>query len=439
VELKGSVEKGSGLTVNHRPVSVAASGQFSYTVRMVEGSNTFSLFAWDRAGNTNSTSWVLRLDVTPPLLVIISPVEGDITNRSSITVTGMTEPGARLTINDAPVEVMWNGSFSLSMALQRGTNTITADAWDIAGNRAHLVRTILLDNEIRLDITNPLDNMVTSQITLVIRGTADTDCLLRLNDNIISVGPDGNFTVNYILGEGLNALAFSAADGAGNSVRVVRKVTLDTVDPWIDITSPEAGKIYKSTSVAVKGTCEAKISLTINGQTVATDTGSFSLTLTLPEGAGMITVVASDAAGNTVTIKLPVRVDSSAPPLEIVEPLEGFRTQDKSVVVVGITEPGASVTVNGVPVTVDAFGKFSTSVTLDQGRNTITVKASDAAGNSAQDKTVKVTVNPPVSGGLADQSWMWAAIGLGLAIAIIFPLTILFIRIAYPQRKRPGN
>jgi hypothetical protein len=136
---------------------------------------------------------------------------------------------------------------------------------------------------------------------------------------------------------------------------------------------------------------------------------------------------------------LPVQVDSAAPSLEIVEPLEGFRTQDKTVVVVGITEPGAYVTVNGVPVTVDAFGKFSTSVTVNEGKNTITIKSSDAAGNSAPDKTIQVAVNPPSGGAAGDQSWMWTAIGLGLAFAIVFPLTILFIRIAYPPKKRPGE
>jgi uncharacterized protein YfaP (DUF2135 family) len=290
-----------------------------------------------------------------------------------------------------------------------------------------------------LEVFDPADNKVTNLVTLVIRGSADTDCLLRLNDIVLAVAPDGNFTLNYILAEGLNTLAFSAVDGAGNSVRIVRRVILDTVDPWMDITSPEAGKTNKSTSVTVKGNCEAKINLTVNGQSVPTDTGSFSLAVTLSEGSNAVTVVGSDAAGNTVTLRLPVQVDSSAPSLDIVEPLGGFRTQDKSVVVVGITEPGASVTVDGVPATVDAFGKFSTSVTLERGRNTITVKASDAAGNFAPDKTVEVIVNPQTTETVVDQSWLWVAVGLGLAVLVVFPLTILFIRISYPQRKKPGE
>jgi hypothetical protein len=441
VELKGSVEKGSSLTINYRPVAVDASGAFSYTVRLIEGSNTFYLNARDRAGNTNSTSWVLRLDVTPPFLVITYPKEGMLTNRSTITVTGQTEPGVKsLTINGAPVEVQWNGSFSVNVALVRGTNTITAEVLGNAGNRMKVVRTVFMDNEIHLSIQNPPENLVTSQVTLVIRGSTDTDCLLRLNDNILSVAQDGNFTLNYILTEGLNTLAFSVADGAGNTLRVVRRVTLDTVNPWIDVTSPDAGKTYKTNSITVKGTCEAGISLTINGQNVTTDTGSFSLQLSLlPEGTNAVTVVGADIAGNTVTMQLSVQIDTAAPSLEIVEPLEGFRTQEKTVVVVGITEPGATVTVNGVRVTVDAFGKFSTSVTVEQGKNTITVKASDAAGNSAPDKTLQVKVMAPTGAGAGDQSWLWAAIGLGLAVAIIFPLTILFIRISYPLKKRPGE
>jgi hypothetical protein len=281
--------------------------------------------------------------------------------------------------------------------------------------------------------------MATNQITVLVRGIADPDCLLRLNDAVVSIALDGNFTVTYTLAEGMNELVFSGADRAGNTAQVARHVLLDTTVPWIDLTSPEAGKMFRTNQVTVKGTCEAGINLTINGQGVATDTGSFSLDLTnLQEGQNVITVIGSNKAGNTVGVQRQVMVDSSAPTIEIVEPLDGFRTQERSVTVVGVSEPGATVLVNGMAVTVDEFGKFSTSVTLDEGKNTITVKATDAAGNTAPDKTVTVRSVTPAVSEAANMSWLWSVVGVLVALGLGFPLTMLYISMGLRARRKEG-
>ncbi|MBM4249317.1 MAG: hypothetical protein FJ149_07785, partial [Euryarchaeota archaeon] len=73
VDLVGTVEKGSVLTVNRRPAVVREDGSFSFGVRLVEGRNEFSLHAVDRAGNQNSLTWTLLLDITPPPLVLTGP------------------------------------------------------------------------------------------------------------------------------------------------------------------------------------------------------------------------------------------------------------------------------------------------------------------------------------------------------------------------------
>jgi hypothetical protein len=59
------------------------------------------------------------------------------------------------------------------------------------------------------------------------------------------------------------------------------------------------------------------------------------------------------------------------------------------VVVHGQTEAGANVTVDGTPVSVAPDGSFAATVPLVPGSNQITIRATDAAGNTA---TVKRTV-----------------------------------------------
>jgi hypothetical protein len=103
LDLSGKVEPASTFTVNHRPVTLAADGSFTYGLRLVEGKNAFLLFARDRAGNTNSLTWTLYLDITPPPLTLTGPKDGLLTNQKSVQVSGRTEPGALVTLNDAPV------------------------------------------------------------------------------------------------------------------------------------------------------------------------------------------------------------------------------------------------------------------------------------------------------------------------------------------------
>jgi len=63
----------------------------------------------------------------------------------------------------------------------------------------------------------------------------------------------------------------------------------------------------------------------------------------------------------------------------------------------GKAEAGSKVSVNGESVSVSADGSFSADVPLKAGKNTITVQATDQAGN-ADSKTVTVTYNKPAEG-----------------------------------------
>jgi hypothetical protein len=87
----------------------------------------------------------------------------------------------------------------------------------------------------------------------------------------------------------------------------------------------------------------------------------------------------------------------NAPPaLSITSPMSGATVSSPSVTVSGIvTDKRAitSFTVDGKGVTVGSEGKWSTSVTLNKGANTITALATDQAGFSTE-KSVSVTYTP---------------------------------------------
>jgi hypothetical protein len=75
--------------------------------------------------------------------------------------------------------------------------------------------------------------------------------------------------------------------------------------------------------------------------------------------------------------------DTEAPALSVKSPANGGKTTSSQITVAGKTEAGSTVYVNGAKVDNNG-GEFSKKLNLSMGYNTITVKAIDAAGNSAK-------------------------------------------------------
>jgi hypothetical protein len=107
-------------------------------------------------------------------------------------------------------------------------------------------------------------------------------------------------------------------------------------------------------------------------------------------------VEAMDAAGNTATVTTNTTLDTFPPVLVLTAPADSLLTRDGSVTVRGIVERGATFTISGTVVVPDADGSFSKVVDLIQGKNTITVVATDDAGNrNVQVRTVTMDNMPP--------------------------------------------
>ncbi len=134
---------------------------------LTNGAHTFSLKVSDHDGN-EATEVVtsFTVDTVPPTLTVTSPVEGLITNKASLTVSGTTNDATStpvtVTVNGTPVTVQTNGSFSTTVTLKDGSNTITIVATDAAGLKTTITRTVTLDTgapvfqEITL-VPNPVD------------------------------------------------------------------------------------------------------------------------------------------------------------------------------------------------------------------------------------------------------------------------------------------
>jgi transcriptional regulator with XRE-family HTH domain len=68
--------------------------------------------------------WQVRRTVTPPQLVIYSPVEGFITQNNTVVVQGETEPEAQIAINGQEIKNSEKGQFKEEISLSIGVNTL---------------------------------------------------------------------------------------------------------------------------------------------------------------------------------------------------------------------------------------------------------------------------------------------------------------------------
>jgi hypothetical protein len=279
-----------------------------------------------------------------------------------------------------------------------GSKTLfTPHTFNITGQRSVLNRTnetsvivtksldlsIALDDVApQLNISAPLEDRLTNKSKVPVEGVTEPGCQLWVNGVIASVGTDGTFVSEATLdNEGSNNITVKVRDKAGNQRQKMVNVTRDTIAPILTLLGPKNGDMFNVTSVEVFGTAEVGANLTINNvaTTIAND-GKFTKTLTLVEGENRIDVKCTDAVYNKANITIFVKIDRKGPFLQVAEPLDGYRTNETSVRVSGLTEPGMNVTVNSA--VVPLYGSnFQTTVLLDEGDNTITVRSCDKVFN----------------------------------------------------------
>jgi hypothetical protein len=135
------------------------------------------------------------------------------------------------------------------------------------------------------------------------------------------------------------------------------------------------------------------VQFVLNGAVVATTlldpSGAFNATLALKEGANTIGVALIADRDVVAASSYSVVLDRTPPTMTVTQPAPGSTVDAKSVVVVGTTEPGSTITVNGHIVVISPEGAFTDSFTATAGSLPITVVARDRAGNET---TQKLTV-----------------------------------------------
>ncbi len=112
---------------------------FASATLPVEGRNTVTATATDRAGNVSqkSVELIITLDKQPPEVELSSPQDGQNFSGESkqIKVEGKTEPGATVKVNETQATVLADGTFKTALtAVTPGEIKISIIVTDKAGN-----------------------------------------------------------------------------------------------------------------------------------------------------------------------------------------------------------------------------------------------------------------------------------------------------------------
>jgi len=115
-------------------------------IKLNTGSNDFIATAVDLSGNRSQMSKTVSIifSTKEPKLEISSPTDRqNVTGKpANVNVRGLTDPDARLTVNDRVIIVSADGTFSANYPLNSGENVMIFLSKDIAGNQARREMTV---------------------------------------------------------------------------------------------------------------------------------------------------------------------------------------------------------------------------------------------------------------------------------------------------------
>lgn len=152
-----TIDSGNKITsgITKTPISGGYMCSFAIKTPLGEGSHIIKVDAQDFDGNSAIQRTVsIVVDTIPPVLSVKSPTNNLVTNQSKITVSGttndVTSNPCKVTVklnSGSPqnAQVQSNGDFSISVTLQKGTNTIVVTSTDLAGKSTTISRTVVLD------------------------------------------------------------------------------------------------------------------------------------------------------------------------------------------------------------------------------------------------------------------------------------------------------
>ncbi|WP_410172913.1 Ig-like domain-containing protein [Enterobacter ludwigii] len=441
------------VTINNKSYTATldAAGNWSVGVpaadvnALAAGDHSITATLTDKAGNSNSATHDVAVNLTAPVLTIDTVSDDDVINSTEktqdLTLTGTASGLAA----GAIVTVMLNGkAYSATVddnglwtatvpadqvgALGEAIYTLTASATDAVGNSTSVTHTVNVESVLPGVTINTVagdDIINTAELATgqtlsgtVVNAEAGNTVTVTLGGNTLTatVQDDLTWSVNVpqsmltALGNGELTVTASVTNGVGNSGTGERDITIDASLPGLRVDTVAGDDVINSIehgqNLIVTGTSEGlaagtALTVTVNNKTypatVLAD-GTWSAAIpaadvgALAAGTVAVTVEGQNSAGTPVSITHNVTVDLAAVAIGI----DAIATDD----VINAAEKGADLVLSGTTSNVEEnqtvsilFGGKTYTASVDaDGKWTATVPSADLAGLKEGDASVQVSV-----------------------------------------------
>lgn len=452
--IKGTAEPGATVHIilddqDMGTVTADSSGNWVYVpgTALTDGGHSILTYQADVGGNQSTPSQLVSFTVdtlAPQSPEISSPADDALLTSGAVTVAGVGEPGATVSVQidgggSQTALVTSAGRWTLALTVTDGTHNITALQTDPAGNESEGEATISVTVDTAAPAApvieapepgyvSPIGDFqvaglgeVGSTVTVYVDGVASGTAL---------VDPNGEWAVDITPARPTGTYAVTArlTDPAGNNSNLSSTLSVDVdrtapLAPEIEAPSP-GDKVFTATPT-VTGTGEpgATVTVKVDGVEVGTGVvqsdGTWSATTSpLAEGGVTLTVTLTDPVGNASPgASVGVTIDTTAPARPVLStPVDGAAMNMQSPVLTGTAEPNSVLTVlvDGVPYAtfaVDATGEFSfpLSPPLEDDTYQISLVASDGGNTSPTTTPITITLDtvepqPPTIDLPADQT-----------------------------------
>ncbi|EQA1637646.1 Ig-like domain-containing protein [Enterobacter hormaechei] len=441
------------VTINNKDYTATldTSGRWSVGVpaadvsALAAGDYTITAALTDKAGNSNSTTHEVEVNLTAPVLTIDTVSGDDVINSSEktqdLTITGTASglaAGAVVTVKlngkaySATVDTngQWTTTVPASEVGQLGEAlyTVSASATDSVGNSSSTSHTVNVESVLPGVIINTVagDDVInaaelaTGQTIsgTVVNAEAGNTVTVSVGGHSYTATVQDNLTwsvsvpesVLTALGNGDLTVTASVTNGVGNSGSGERDITIDANLPGLRVDTVAGDDVINSIehgqNLIITGssdglTAGTALTVTVNGKTypatVLAD-GTWSAAIpsadvsALAAGTVTVNVEGQSSAGNPVTINHDVTVDLANVAISI----DAIASDD----VINAAERGADLVLSGTTSNVEenqivtiTFGGKNYTATVDaEGKWTATVPSADLTGLKDGDASVQVSV-----------------------------------------------
>ncbi len=274
--------------------------------------------ARDAAGNTANASVTVRLDKTPPVLQVTSPVGGAVfptPPQISGTATDALSGLAGVTCN-GEAAALSQSAFVCNIVVVQGLDIVTVAAIDFAGNASSVVVEMGDTPAPAITLTQPAHLSYLNISPTTVTGTvSDPQATVTVNSLAATV-VNGQFSMALPLREGPNIITATATSPGGAVGTASIEVTLDTTPPHVTITSPPDKFVTTEAALTVAGNVndivvgtvnDEQAQVRVNGVQAQVANRTFlAMDIPLSIGENIIQAVGRDRVGNAATTQITV-------------------------------------------------------------------------------------------------------------------------------------